>query len=504
MKRNKRRLAAFLVAAALIVGTLAISFADEPTAVPTTTITVTTIDKVAQQGIQSVNFAAFRVLDVTTAEANGETIYKYSVRDKYRVALQTITGKRTDNEIITYISKLDADGIRQFADDFYNAVDRTGLTPDETTTSAKFENVPQGYYLIVETEKAEDRDVISLVMLDTAAKTSVNVETKEDVPSTEKKVKDINDSTDAVLTDWQDSADYDIGDTIPFLLKATLPSNYGEYETYTLTFHDTEGVGLKFIPSTVVVKVDGNVVSNQLYSVVTASLKNNETFNVVIPDVKAITSNPASVITVEYSSTLTEQAIIGRPGNPNKLNITYSNNPYDEGEGQSPDDVVVVFTYKTVVNKVDGDQNPLKGAGFTLYKFDKLQNKYLPVSDEIAGEDITTFVFKGIDDGLYKLVETTVPEGFNQAPDIEFEVTADHEILSADPKLLDLNVGDNQPFVIDVEAGSLETTIENLTGHELPSTGGMGTTLIYIAGGALVLIAGIVLIARKKANSTEE
>ena len=69
---------------------------------------------------------------------------------------------------------------------------------------------------------------------------------KSDVPTVEKKVKDINDSTDDAMTDWQDSADHDIDDSVPFQLKATLADNVSSYTTYKVVFHDTLSKGLTY------------------------------------------------------------------------------------------------------------------------------------------------------------------------------------------------------------------------------------------------------------------
>lgn len=492
--KNNKRMTALLAAATVIVGGIAVSFADEPAAVPTTTIVMTT-----DASITSNNFAAYRLLNVTTTkDKEGQDVYKYSVNDKYRTLLTTLTGENTDSGIITAISKLSGEDIRKFADDFYA---QNTAQPDSTTTSSQFADVPQGYYLIVETSTSGDNDTISLVMLDTAAKETVEIKTKEDIPSTEKKTKDVNDST-GEATDWQDSSDYDIGDSVPFKFTAHLPSNYDAYETYKLEFHDTESTGLTFNADSVVVKVNGTAVDPSMYTIDTNV--QDETFVIRIADAKQIATSKDDVITVEYTSTLNEDAVIGQPGNPNKMYITYSNNPYDEGEGKSPEDIVVVFTYQTIVNKVDGAGDPLAGAGFTLYKFDSVTNEYLPVSDEISGEDITTFQFKGIDDGIYKLVETTVPSGYNQAADIEFTVLADHDVESADPKLNTISITPESAFVIDVPQGSLTIDIENLTGAELPSTGGIGTTIFYIIGGVLVLTGGVLFITRKKVDKDEK
>ncbi len=492
--KKRKSLAALACVATLVIGGIAITFADEPTiTVPTTTISIT----VDEAGVSN-TFAAYKLLDVTVTTKDGKETYKYSVNEKYRTALKTLTGQDKDGEIITYISKLNAEEIRKFADDFY----ALGFEADYTTTNAKFSDIPQGYYLIAETEPGAENDTLSLVMLDTAAKTEVTIKTKEDIPSSDKKTKDVNDST-GVETGWQDSSDYDIGDDVPFRFTVGLPSDYDAYETYELIFHDKESKGLTFNANSVVVKVNDNIVSDG-YVVKTSDI-GEDTFQVVFSNLKTIATKKTDVVTVEYTSKLNEEAVIGNHGNPNKMHIEYSNNPYGDGTGKGPDDVVVVFTYKPVVLKVDGAGDPLVGAGFTLFKYDFEKGEYKATRHgEIKGEEISTFEFTGIDDGLYKLVETTVPEGFNKAADIEFEVTAEHEILSANPKLTNLSVGDNQPFEIDVEAGTLKTTVENLTGNELPETGGIGTTIFYVIGGVLVLAGGILFITKKKMDSDRE
>ena len=492
--KKRKSLAALACVATLVIGGIAITFADEPTiTTPTTTISIT----VDEAGVSN-TFAAYKLLDVTVTTKDGKETYKYSVNAKYRTVLQELTGQTKDSEIITYISKLDADGIRKFADDLY----AKNLSPDYTTDEAQFSNVPQGYYLIAETTPGADDDSLSLVIPDTAAKSEVTVKTKEDIPSSEKKTKDVNDSTGA-KTDWQDSSDYDIGDAVPFKFTVGLPSNYDAYETYELIFHDKESAGLSFNADSVVVKVNDTIVSDG-YVVKTEGI-GEETFQIVFADLKQLAPDTSYAVTVEYTSTLNENAVIGNPGNPNKMHITYSNNPYGDGTGKGPDDVVVVFTYKPIVLKVDGAGDPLVGAGFTLFKYDVEEGDYVATRHgEIKGEEISTFEFTGIDDGLYKLVETTVPEGFNKAADIEFEVTAEHEVISANPKLTSLSVGDNQPFEINVEAGTLETTVENLTGNELPETGGIGTTIFYVLGGCLVVLGGVLFITKKKMDSDKE
>ena len=176
-------------------------------------------------GANGSQYAAYKLLNVTDG---GEGKYAYTLNDKYLDALQKVTGKTEERDIVNYISELTAEETRTFADAVYTEI--KDVAPEAVTDTDKFENMEQGYYLIVEKQTGDAQDTYSLVMLDTAGKEDVEVTTKEDKPELEKKVKEKNDSTGAE-SDWQDGADYDIGDEVPFQLTGTVEKNYDNYNT---------------------------------------------------------------------------------------------------------------------------------------------------------------------------------------------------------------------------------------------------------------------------------
>ena len=206
-------------------------------------------------------------------------------------------------------------------------------------------------------------------------------------------------------------------------------------------------------------------------------------------------------VVVTYSATLNDKAAIGAAGNPNTVNLTYSNNPNKGGEGKTgktPDDKNIVFTYKTVVNKVDQDKKSLAGAAFKLEK-KQSDDTYKTVKEFTAGDD-TTFTFTGLDDGTYRLTETTTPAGYNTITPVVFTISAEHDTDSADPKLTSLsgNVATGEAtFTADKDAGSLTTDIVNKKGSILPSTGGIGTRIFYTIG-AILVVAALALIVCKR------
>ena len=345
------------------------------------------------------------------------------------------------------------------------------------------------------------------------------VSPKGNVPQFEKKVKDINDTT-GVTTDWQDSADHDIGDHVPFQLKATLAENVTAYDTYKVIFHDTLSKGLTYDEGSYkVYLVDGdnrNEITGSFAINVGAYDKANGTkITFTCNDVTAdpVNAGNKAVIVVEYTATLNTDAVIGSVGNPNVAELEFSNNPNwkpsegTEPTGKTPEDKVIVFTYKTIVNKVDEKQEALAGATFELYKKDATGEWNL-IETMVLNEDQTTFSWTGLDDGEYKLHESVTPAGYNTVADITFTITATHDEKATEPKLLTLTVN-NTDFTVDAVTGETGTTysgeistkVVNNSGTTLPETGGMGTTIFYAVGGVMVAAAAILLVTKKRMSN---
>ena len=376
-----------------------------------------------------------------------------------------------------------------------------------------------GYYLIKDKDNSlggKDGTYTEFILKVVKSQT---VTPKSSKPTSEKKVKDINDSEGTDMTNWQDSADWDIGDRVPFQLKGTVAADYDKYKVYKMTFHDHESTGLTFDEKSVKVYVDGTkVTDNSTYEVVTKGLTDGCTFEVKFANLKKVPGVKAdSVITVEYESVLNGNAVIGSVGNPNTMHMEFSNNPNDEqgGEtGKTPDDTVIVFTYKTIINKVDPKGNALEGAKFKLEKRVGVGDNWKEI-DVFKDESTTTkFTFKGLDDGVYRLTETKTPKGYNtmNPNPLYFTISATHEINAVKPKLTEL-IGDaskdlkgnpqtgDVTFDSNTENGSLTTNIVNKSGSQLPETGGMGTTVLYAAGTLMILAAAAFLVMKKKAES---
>lgn len=475
--------------------------------------------------------------DAADATTNSLTIYNTGATAHTFELYQIFTGK-LENETLSNVqwgSGVTAAGQKALgsasdrAETLNSATDATGfakelvgngyLTSPTTSTSVaskgsyKFDNLVAGYYLVKDVDSSQTGENSSYTSYIVQVVGQVNQDTKLNVPSVEKKVKETNDSTDST-SGWQDAADYDIGDSVPFRLVGKLPSNYDDYKTYKYQFNDSPFVGLTYNNDAKVYVYNGPDSKTEVTSYFNIS-SDGKTFT--CNDLKAIpnvTITKDSSIVVEYSATLNDSAVIGRAGNPNEVSLTYSNNPNYTGEGansptgETPKDKVIVFTYKTVVNKVDKGGNPLSGAGFTLKKWictgkdadGQEQGKWEDVKTIAAG-DATTFEFKGLDDGKYQLIESTTPSGYNTISPIEFTITAAYDTDSPNPALTRLS-GDvdsgNASFTRATDNDdALTTNVVNYSGSVLPSTGGMGTTVLYVAGAAIVVAAGIGLAIRR-------
>lgn len=398
---------------------------------------------------------------------------------------------------------------RAFAKELVNQKKLSAATKtvQSTTGTTEIAGLAAGYYLVKDTDSslANKNDSYRAYILQVVGDATTSV--KSDVPSSEKKVKDINDSTDTETTEWQDAADWDIGDEVPFKIEGTLPSNYDKYKKYTLKFHDKEEEGLTFKSETVKVFIDNTEITEGFRVVVNP--EDNDTFDVVFDNLKTTSAKNNSVIRVEYKSVLNEKANLGKPGNKNTMYMEFSNNPNNEqgGEfGKTPDDTVIVFTYKVDVNKVDEQGNKLTGAEFTLEKKIKGTKDTWKAITKVSGTAGDVFEFKGIDDGEYRLTETRAPANYDKLSDpIYFTVTAGH-VDGANPYLDTFsgnitsgNVG-TMTFTANKDSGILSTKVVNKPGSSLPETGGMGTTILYVAGAVMILAAGAFLVMQKKAE----
>ncbi len=473
----------------------------------------------------------------------------------------TDTFKATKETAAAYAAEIaEADDARATAQALVAADALTGGTP--LTLSADgdvvFEDLAEGYYVIVDTNNntgVVEGDYSSAYIVKVVEDVSGAI--KGSGASSDKEV--IDPETGAAST--TDAAAYNIGDAVPFKLTATTADNVAAYKKYHITFQDKLSDGLdpptsytvKVLGHTFTVPASGNdpdpatTTDGTKITVTKVTAADEYTFAIKVEfEPVAVGDTPAATylnaqcnnlpITVEYTSVLNSDAEIGLPGNDNDMHITYSNNPEDEDgseEGKTPDDKVKVFTYKTVIDKVDADGNALAGAGFTIYQevkegtvgaqlgsaikegltegveASKLADAkyYVPKAMTTVSGNNAQFEFNGLADGKYVLVETKIPAGFNAFDSVEFTISSTvtdteiTELTGTDPFTTE-NPGADGAVTAEngheLDSGELYAEIENNSGAELPDTGGIGTVIFYVLGLALIIGCGIVLVSRKR------
>ena len=418
----------------------------------------------------------------------------------------------------------------------------TASAYNEDSKSYTISGLAAGYYLVKDKDDSvPGTDAYTDFILKVVQNTTVTP--KSDVQTVEKKVQedDKYNQDGGYGNGYNDVADWNIGDAVPFKLIGTLPTNFADYDIYQYIFHDTLSDGLDLNEGSIKVYyasdkagTDKTEIPLGKYEVEAPGTEGTDqcSFEVAFADltsVEGVTAN--KYIIVEYTATLNKDAEIGLPGNPNKVYLEFSNNPNSGGEGdtgKTPEDKVIVFTYELDATKVDGEHTDtkLKDAEFKLYDEN---GKYVIVDadgkvtgwadNEAGGSTLKSdenglFKVIGLDDGTYWLKETKAPDGYNLITDpIKIEIKAttvndqDWTAMEGPSDALTaleikVTVGSTTTSGNgDTESGIVETDIKNNKGATLPETGGMGTTIFYVLGAILVLGAGGLLIARRRTDS---
>ena len=426
-----------------------------------------------------------------------------------------------------------------------------------TYADGKITDLEDGYYLVQDASNspsdvtgANNNGAKTRFILKVAGGGNVTVTAKSSAPSVIKKVKEDDKAVTGAVkvgsytadAQYNDVADYCIGENVPFELISTMPSTYNDYTSYFYQFTDTLASNFTLNADNIAVKVvnaDGETALTATTDYTVGAQDESGKFTITINDTKKIASiTKDSTIVVDYTAQLNSGAVIGLDGQENKVDLTYSNNPNytgdgastpNEDKGKTPEDKVIVFTYELDVTKYLGDEHTKANAedgtkaGFKLGNANGTKwatvDENLRITDWVddvaAATEVTTdatgiFKFIGLDDGTYTLRETTTPTGYNTMADLALTIgaTTDNnqtwagtasDALSA----IKLTIN-NEDTAGDTNTGIVATKITNQKGSSLPSTGGIGTTMFYVGGGVLVAGAGVLLITKKRAKKDAE
>ena len=412
---------------------------------------------------------------------------------KYNVELKDGVGRTVDNAKL--IAKFLADSIPENPDSI-------SLSPSTAT------QVDAGYYLI--TSSLGENFVL--------ATSSMTITEKNDYPSVDKKVLDLDDSNTPAT-----STTASVGQDVTFRIPFTVPNSANQ----KVVLLDTMSAGLTLVKNSFVIKIGdapidpenftvtykynlsptpktGDAITKAQTAAVDAEnagvVPAGKTFIVELKENYVKTLNADTDFVLTYNAELNQGAsIIGTDRNPNTVSLKYSN-------FQTADVTAYVDTYKVELQKTDGT-NPLLGAKFALYKVNggtvaanpvKLHrgtansengNEVYRVADsvQLAGTEGTDYTTE-IDLTTYA---TAIIEGLGNGDYIFREIQTPNGYLSQEQ---------DKSFTINKAnlTGENKQTVVNRTTAMMPNTGGMGTTVLYIVGGMLVILAGAYLFFSRK------
>lgn len=445
-------------------------------------------------------YKIYRILELESYNATAES-YAYKATNKWKSFIESdaINDHYVTTDANSYVTWKNNADVAEFAQKALAYAKVTPVAAENDATVADgsntvtFDNLDLGYYLV-------ESSVGALCGL-TTTNNEVTIAEKNGVPSVEKKVQE--DSKIGEVDEWGDSNTADIGQTVNF--KTTITARPGA-QNYVL--HDKMDAGLTFDANSVQVKLKKkgetteNVVVASNYEVKTNGLENPNpcTFHVVFTQAFCDTLEDGDQIIVTYSATLDDNAV-PKQEYMNETWLKYGEN------SETTHDTTITKTFELPVFKYttkDSKETALAGATFTLSKnrdgsepinLVKTSEKNAPEDiyrvaktgdtdtvTEVTTPDSGKFTIKGLDADTYYLTETKQPDGYNK--------------LSAPIKVV---IGEDRTITVNDQTPSVnEVKVENKTGSILPSTGGSGTTMIYILGAILVLGSSVVLITKKR------
>lgn len=482
--KNITRVLALLLALILVLGLVVTGFADGAG----NTITI-------ENAISKQTYKIYKMLDLSVSAE--KDAFSYTVNsdwdDFFKAGSETTTAG-PGNAYVTiddqgYVTWNASKKIAEFAkaaETFANTLPSTACIGTETPTTdgnITFSNLAPGYYLV--TSSLGTNAIVDT----TPTKQAVTIGEKNQAPSNKKEVKEDSTSTYGQVNDA------DIGDKIEF--KSTITAQAGAKK---YVFHDNMSSGLTLIPGEITVTTnDSTVNAENNYTLKTSGLSDGCAFEVELEKSFCDRLTAGQEIIITYAATLNANAVVGTGGNTNTSRVSYGDNAT-----ATPDSTTTTYTwgFDVLKHKTNEEQKVLEGAKFVLLNEEKTQVAKFDTDGKLTGwenkpgesqpyDNSSILVtnqsgkikIEGIDSAKYYLSEIEAPAGYNK--------------LKED-KLVEIKPTNGTENTATMTMEELTVKVANSTGTELPSTGGIGTTVFYVVGGILAVGAAVLLVTKKR------
>ena len=501
--KHARKLASLLLALVMVFALAVTAFAQD------VTVTGGTGSITISNAAKGETYAIYKLFDATVSEDGKSIAYTGTIPESLKAYF--------DADKNGYISATAAAKDGESMSEGLKAALKTWTVTATATSAAEsdgsalnFKELAYGYYVVTTTQGDQ------VISVDSTMPDVIIVDKNSSTPKDLRKTANVDDVS--------------IGDTVTYTVSFKTSNYYGAgaeaKEIVSYTIEDTLPDFLSNVTVTsIIVDNDGKSETTDDQKNVTGQFDNNK--KIVIDwydeDNNKFLYNNGATVTITYTAKVTDKAAIDGAGNTNKVTVTWTTKDGNQPDPGKLENEETIFTYAIALKKVNNKGNALPGAVFQFPFYVKstadTDGAYI-YAGTIAGEGLTNqittpdsgvIIVKGVKTGSYEITEVTAPAGYNKltAPvtveAVKTGSTTTHKTVYLDENG---NVVDEAAKVTEVKVdiatvAATAVVVVNKAGTELPSTGGMGTTVFYVLGFALVMGAVVLLVTKKRMSDAD-
>ena len=507
--KHARKLASLLLALVMAFALAVTAFAQDVTGTGGTgSITISNAAK-------GETYTIYKLFDATVHEDKDgnsiaytgtvpESLSEYFKADENHYISATDKAKNGDNM---------SDGLKAALKTWTKTATKTE-SAESDGSALNFTGLAYGYYVVTTTQGEQ------LISVDSTMPNATIVDKNSSTP------KDLTKTATTTGTDKSVS----IGDTVTYTVRFKTSNYYGagkeakEIVSYTIVDTLPEFLSNVTVTSIIVDNDGKDTTTDDQFNVTTQFNDKKIVIDWYDEAENKFKYNNGATITITYTAVVTKKAAIDGTGNTNKVTVTWTTKDGTQPEpGNKLEKEETIYTYAIALKKVNNKGEALSGAVFEfpfyVQSTTDANGAYIyagtdakeGLTNQITTPEDDVIVVKGVKSGSYNITEVTAPAGYNKLTDpvtVEAKKTGGTTTqttvyLDKDGNTTDTKTDNTIEVKVDIDTiAATAVVVVNKAGIELPSTGGMGTTIFYVLGSVLV-IGAVVLLVTKKRMSTK-